>query len=186
MANLSENLKSGINTVYNFSPALSNLYTLKLYPVISSSDSLDSISMVPFFEYHSPKVDFNGESLTMKRNEVTKRFQLTENAYKRTETVSITLRESEKWEVKRYHEKWLAEFYNKENDYYISAISETAAKKRFRILRIFLPKCEYCVKMLILPNNTGNLNLGWGASGSIITHNITYNVENWKWEKIEQ
>ena len=184
MANLSENLKSGINTIYNFSPAFSNLYTLKLYPLEGSNDKLQ-----PFFEFHSPKVDFNGESLTMKRNEVTKRFQLTENAYKRTETVSITLRESEKWEVKRYHENWLSEFYNRKEDYYISSSNDTGLRgryRKFRILRIFLPNCEDCLKMLILPTNTGNLNLGWGASGSIITHNITYNVENWKWEKIEQ
>lgn len=181
MANLSENLKNGINTVYNFSPALSNLYTLRLYPLVGSNDKLQ-----PFFEFHSPKVDFTGESLTTKRNEVTKRFQITEGAFKRAETVSITLRENEKWDVKRYHEDWLAQFYNKQGDYYISSYTDAQRYKRFRILRIILPNCTDCIKMLILPTNTGNMNLGWGSSSNIISHNLTYNVENWKWEEFEQ
>ena len=60
----------------------------------------------------------------MKRNEITKRFQFTDNPYKRTDEINITLRENEEWGVKRYHEEWLAQFYNKEEDHYISAKTE--------------------------------------------------------------
>jgi len=178
MANLSADLEHGISTIFDFSPAFNNLYTLKLYPLIGSDDPLS-----PFFEFHSTKVTFNGESLEMKRNEITKRFQFTENPYRRTENISITLRENEKWAVKRYHEDWLAKFYNKQGDYYLSAKNDSELFGRYRLLRIILPNSDACIKMLILPSNSGNIDLGWSTSGDIISHNLTYNVENWCWEK---
>lgn len=178
MANLSTDLEQGITTVFNYSPAFDNLYTLQLFNLVGSVDPL-----AYSFEYHSPKISFNGESLEMKRNEITKRFQFTDNPYKRTDEISITLRENEEWGVKRYHEEWLAQFYNKEEDHYISAKTDFERLIRYRILRIFLPKSKDCIKMLILPSNTGNLDLGWSSSGDVISHNLKYYVENWCWER---
>ena len=172
--------ESSLSKIYNFSPAFSNLYTLELYPL---KDNLDE-DIINIFRYHSSKVDMDGESITMKRNDVTKRFQLEGSAYKRTDTVSITLREDEKWSVKRYHEKWLSQFYDKNGDFYVSHdVNSDDYLNLYRKLRIFLPNTNECVSMIILPTNTGGLGLGWG-SGSIITHSLTYNVESWKWETL--
>ena len=167
-----------LTTIYNFSPAFDNLYTLELCPL----DGADNSTISNIFRYHSPKVTMDGESLSMKRNDITKRFQFESNPYKRTDSIQVTLREDESWDVKKYHEDWLAHFYNRWGDHFISYDTEEAAYCLYRILRIYLPNSKDVVCMLILPSNTGGFNFNWG-SGNIITHGITYNVESWKWEK---
>ena len=174
--------ENSLKEIYNFSPAFNNLYTLELFDLSYKKDT--NISKV--FRYHSPRVDFDGESLMMKRNEITKRFQLESSPYRRADSISVTLREDEQWSVKRYHENWLAKFYDKKGDHFISYYTSdhSTPVELFRKLRIYLPNSEDCIVMTILPSNTGGMTLGWG-SGDIITHQITYNVESWNWELVE-
>ena len=180
-----------INRIYEYSPAFSNLYTLELtsHDFEDINDyavkTVDEITLQKVFRYHSSKIDFGGESLTMKRNDVTKKFQFDGSPFKRTDTITVTLRENERWAVKQYHDDWLNMFYNKDKDYYISyqVIGKYfASDALFKDLRITLPNCDRRLHLLILPNNTGGVNLGWGNSGTIITHSITYYVDSWEWE----
>lgn len=177
---------NALDTIYDFSPAFNNLYTLELYTLVNPDRKFNNIKsdeeVYNVFKYHATRVTLNGESLTLKRNDITKRFQLENNAYKRTDQISVTIRENERWGVKRYHEAWLALFYDKERDCYLSKnIEQNGQYALYRILRIYFPNTTNFITMTILPSNTGDINLGWGNSSEVVSHNFTYNVEKWWW-----
>lgn len=172
-----------ITEIYeNYSPAFNNLYTVEIFALSNYDDSIAS-----YLRYHSPSVNFNGESLSLKRNEVTKKFSFEENgSYKRSDNLTITWRECDSWRVKKYHEEWLSKFYDRDKDCYRSYDDKASAEVAlYRILRVTFPKVinEKCtIKFRILPNNSGNVPLAWGTSPTIISHSMTYYVEDWEWE----
>ena len=109
--------KGSINEIYNnFNPAFDNLYKIELYDASGTNKDIPENNYISF---HATSVSMNGESLQLERNVVTKNFTLPSNGgFTRADTFTITWRENEDWAVKKYHDDWLAMFYNKENDCY--------------------------------------------------------------------
>lgn len=187
MATLGVENKDFIKNIYEYSPAVNNLYKVEIFPY-SSEDITDLSNHLKF---HSTNVDFNGESLSLKRNDITKRFQLESTLpYKRTDNLSITIRESDKWMIKKYHEKWLSCFYDRDNDCFISADGiNHKLEFLYRKIRVTLPSSssvtndKNVITFIVLPSNSGDLKLGWGSSSKIVSHSIIYYVEDWHWEE---
>lgn len=187
MATLGVENKDFIKDIYEYSPAVNNLYTVEMF----SYGARDISSLSNYLKFHSTNVDFNGESLSLKRNDITKRFQLEPTLpYKRTDNLSITIRESDKWAIKKYHENWLSCFYDKDNDCF-NSIDGTNHKLEdlYRKVRVTLPSSsdisnvKNVVVFTVLPSNSGDLKLGWGSNSKIVSHSIIYYVEEWHWEE---
>lgn len=179
----------------NYTPAFNNLYKIEMSnPKGESSDSLVKRN---YTTLHAFNVQFGGESLQLTRNTVTKQFQLNDtDAYKRTDTLTIQWREDEDWSVKRYHENWVAMFYDKENDHYISYTSDTV-DYLYRTFTITLPKNRTIgedtstgyrqIKFSgVLPQDAPGLNLGWSTQANIVSHTINYYVTSWEWLPYEE
>ena len=172
---------SDLTEVYvNYKPAYNNLYTIEIF---SSDGTTDTMSN--YIKFHATNVTFNGESLNLTRNEVTKLFAVNDsNTYSRTNDLSITWRENADWEVKRYHEDWIALFYDRDNDQYLSTDNPN---DRYRKIVVTLPSSYEKTRVLkftledVLPKTMGNLSLGWGPQASIITHSMSYYPTRWYW-----
>lgn len=212
---------NNINSLYNdYNPAFDNLYTVEISTYSSSGKlgkGLDSkgtsgtrgeeLNLIgDYIKLHATAVQFNGESLQLERNEVTKNFQLSDNAYTRTDTLSITWRESDEWIVKKYHDEWLSLFYNKEGDHYwsyprtysstepninVAGYVSLENKDIYRRFVITLPinkggnsSSRYFENKVtfeyVLPNSSGGLNLGWKSKGDVVSHQMNYYVTKWE------
>lgn len=175
---------SNLTDVYlNYKPAYNNLYGIEIFSVDGTTDVMND-----YIQFHATNVTFNGESLNLNRNEVTKLFAVSEsNTYSRTNDLSITWRENADWDVKKYHEDWIALFYDREKDQYLSADTKHPARERYRKIVITLPSSSSTDKVLkftledVLPKTMGNLNLGWGPQANIITHSMSYYPTKWSW-----
>lgn len=182
------NIDSVTELYDNYKPAYNNLYEVLIFDskVTGNSNIYD---VENYIKFHAINISFNGESLGLTRNEVTKQFQLNDTqAYKRSDTLTIQWEENEDWLVKKYHDTWLSLFYNKEKDYYYSH-DENSRKQLYKTIKVVLPKsnafsgeCDCITFINVLPNNTPGLNLSWGASASIVNHSLTYYVTDWKWD----
>lgn len=206
MGSLYKSLSSSdISELYNnYSPAFKNLYSVEIFDYdlsnsqvknnyMGSTNSAKSsyhdyrIGISSLIRFHSTSVKFNGETLNLERNSITKRFQVPiQNGYTLSDTLNITLRENDAWQVKRFHEQWMNEFYDREKDCWKSA-SDEDVKKRYKRIRVALPySSKYgdypVINFIVLPSNPGNIDLGWGQQSEVISHSITYKVENWRWE----
>lgn len=178
-----------LSSIYDssYTPAVKNLYTVS---IVSEDEKLNS-----YLKCHATSVSFNGESLAFQRNSVTKLFYVDSDAYKLTDDLTITWREADDWRVRKYHEAWLACFYDREQDCYISyPYNGRSSSCLTRTIRITLPKTSsegsfkgikpstHILELTgVIPTNVGDLNLAWGPSGSNISHTLSYKVENWKW-----
>jgi len=196
------NLSSNITSIYNnYHPAFKNLYKIEIYPG-SSEDVTEDIKT--YIGLHATSITFNGETLSLERNEVTKNFQIGGNTpYNRTDELTITWREDEYWKVKRYHDDWLNCLYDRDRDCFISypldsnnkvkgrdvgivsGNSYISRKNLFRKIKVKLPdhlgnKAITIEFIDILPKTSGGIDLGWGASSEIVTHSMTYYVKDWK------
>ena len=184
--------KDGIENIYNnFRPAFKNLYTIE----VSSYNRKAVVTYTPsgrvttyvgdidsevstILKYHSQSVKFNGETLNLERNSITKRFQVPmQNGYTWTDILTITIRESDKWKIKKDHEEWVKQFYDRESDRWLSTDDPTT---RYRRVKITLPN-NIQAEFLILPAEVGGFDLGWGANADIVSHTMNYKVENWRW-----
>lgn len=196
-------LSNEISSIYNdYHPAFKNLYKIEIYPGTSESVTED---IKTYIGLHATSVMFNGETLNMERNEVTKNFQLSGGSpYQRTNELTITWREDEFWKVKEYHDDWLECLYDRDSDCFISYPlnpNETVVRDLnsnniyknirisrndlFRNIKITLPDhlskdAVFIEFNSILPKNTGGIDLGWGSSSDIIRHSISYYVTEWK------
>lgn len=178
----------------NYKPAFNNLYKIEMTNIVEGeNDELDK-----YVTLHAYNVQFGGESLQLTRNTVTKQFQLNDtDAYKRTDTLTIQWRENDDWEVKRYHENWIAMFYDKENDHYISypytKNNVTYNKEAiYRTFTITLPvngtfgeDTSSGYRQIrfngVLPQDAPGIALGWATQANIVTHSINYYVTSWEW-----
>lgn len=178
--------ESSLRELYtNYKPAYNNLYEI----TISGGEHEETINN--YIKFHAVSVTFGGESLGLTRNEVTKRFQLNDtNAFKRSDTLSITWREDEDWSIKRYHEDWIGQFYNKDKDCYISCPTDKTSLL-YRTIRVTLPRngnfeedtSEYhSIEFKeVLPQDIPGIALSWATQANIITHTLSYYVTEWGW-----
>lgn len=175
-----------INKIYTAEYAVKNLYRVEIYDTFNDGveDFLNYLSL------QAPSVSFKGESLDLTRNNVTRNFQLREdgNSFNWTDELSIKWRERDDWEVRKYHEKWLGEFYDKEKDCFLSK-EAAAIPSLYRTIIVTLPESKtnssapHTIKFFyVLPKTIGDFELGWGSGADNIEHQLTYYVKYWKWE----
>lgn len=188
---------SDLTSIYNdYNPAYKNLYTVYIYP---RSNTEEDESIATHIKFHTLNVSFNGESLRLTRNAVTKKFQLNaNNPYTWSDSLTITWRESDTWKVKKYHEDWLKLFYNKNDDCFISYPTNSSDKYRghsvdslYRSIKVVLPnssgstdeskEMNSIVFEDVLPSNVGDFQFGWSSSPDVVTHSLKYFVGNWHW-----
>ena len=174
----------------NYTPQYSNLYKVEIFSN-GYTTALDGINLKDYICFHTTKVLFNGESLSLDRDSVTKKFKLkNQDSYTRTNTLSLSWRECDGWKVKRYHDKWIGLIYDRKNDCYKSFDikgEDTASRLLYRKIRVTFPynikenpKEEAYIDFFnVLPSNSGNIALEYNTTSSIMTHNIDYYVTDW-------
>lgn len=176
-----------IDNIYSYNPAFKNLYKVEIY---CESNSVYNINQ--YFSAHCENVKFGEESLTLKRNDVTKNFQIEGTPYKWQDTLTITWRECDSWKVKKYHEDWMSVIYDKSTDRYKS-LSGDEVKKLYRTIRVTLPKSQgtdYDDKNIIvfegvIINQVPGIDLAWGQQSDVVRHSLNYYVKNYHWESEE-
>ena len=174
----------------NYTPQYSNLYKVEIFSN-GYTTALDGINLKDYICFHTTKVLFNGESLSLDRDSVTKMFKLkNQDSYNRTNTLSLSWRECDGWKVKRYHDKWMGLIYDRKNDCYRSFDikgEDTASRLLYRKIRVTFPfnikenpKDEAYIDFFgVLPSNSGNISLEYNTTSSIMTHSIDYYVTDW-------
>ena len=174
----------------NYTPQYSNLYKVEIFSN-GYTTALDGINLKDYICFHTTKVLFNGESLSLDRDSVTKKFKLkNQDSYNRTNTLSLSWRECDGWKVKRYHDKWIGLIYDRKNDCYKSFDikgEDTASRLLYRKIRVTFPfnikenpKEEAYIDFFgVLPSNSGNISLEYNTTSSIMTHSIDYYVTDW-------
>ena len=174
----------------NYTPQYSNLYKVEIFSN-GYTTALDGINLKDYICFHTTKVLFNGESLSLDRDSVTKKFKLkNQDSYTRTNTLSLSWREYDGWKVKRYHDKWIGLIYDRKNDCYKSFDikgENTASRLLYRKIRVTFPfnikenpKDEAYIDFFgVLPSNSGNISLEYNTTSSIMTHSIDYYVTDW-------
>ena len=180
---------TGNNSIQlTYTPAYKNRYEVSFIDVANNSDETNN-----YAKYGATDVTFGDESLTFVRNPATARFTLKESAYKRSDILSITWRESDMYKVKALHRDWIKLFYNPLTDQYISetaAPDSNRAKARYKIIQVDVPSVTGNGKatrfrFTCLPSNIGNLNLAWGSTATLTTYTINYYVEDWEMEEVD-
>lgn len=186
---------SDLTSIYNnYNPAYKNLYTVYIYP---RSSTVEDESIASHIKFHTLNVSFNGESLGLTRNAVTKKFQLNaNNPYTWSDSLTITWRESDTWKVKKYHEDWLKLFYDKKSDCFLSYPTNSSdtylghsVDSLYRSIKVVLPNPvgpsdESNIGIVfddVLPSNVGDFQFGWSSSPDVVTHSLKYFVGNWHW-----
>ena len=174
----------------NYTPQYSNLYKVEIFSN-GYTTALDGINLKDYICFHTTKVLFNGESLSLDRDSVTKKFKLkNQDSYNRTNTLSLSWRECDGWKVKRYHDKWIGLIYDRKKDCYKSFDikgENTASRLLYRKIRVTFPfnikenpKDEAYIDFFgVLPSNSGNISLEYNTTSSIMTHSIDYYVTDW-------
>lgn len=177
-------LKGNNSIQLTYVPAYKNRYEVSFIDTTTGAD-IDG----EYARFGATDVSFGDESLTFVRNPATTRFTLKEGAYKRSDNLTITWRESDMYKVKALHREWVSRFYDASTDKYISAKDPVEAKSRYKVIQIVVPSTAGDGKatrfrFTCLPNNIGNLSLAWGTSASLTTYAINYYVEEWSMEEV--
>ena len=174
-------LKGNNSIQLEYTPAYKNRYE------VSFIDITDGVAVDGnYAKYGATNVTFGDESISFMRNPAT----LKEGgAYKRSDTLTITWRESDMYKVKALHKEWISRFYNKDTDKYVSAANSVEAKSRYKIIQIIVPSSTGNGKatrfrFTCLPNNIGNLDLAWGSTAGLTTYSISYYVEDWEMKEV--
>lgn len=194
--NLSTMTQEALTELYdNYIPQFDNTYKVEIFPYGNISNSIDEINLDDYICFHTTKVSFNGESLSLERDSVTKQFKLKNtDSFSRTNTLSLTWRECNGWKVKRYHDAWIGCIYDRKNDRYISypvkeSEGNTAKDILYRKIRITFPynssnlprEGEAYIEFLkVLPNTSGSIELGYNPTSNIVSHTINYYVTDWQ------
>lgn len=183
----------------DYVPAITNLYTVEIYS--AGNTILDkTLEANNYIKFHAPTVSIGSQSLTLQRDEITKLFKLSDKgAFTRIDSLAITWREADDWRVRKYHEAWIGKFYDVEKDCFIS-YDNPESEGLVRKIKVIMPKSitsdtssmaptslqyDHAIEFLVYPQNTGDIGLGWTASPSIVTHQLSYYVTSWKWFKVE-
>ena len=177
-------LKGNNSIQLAYVPAYKNRYEASFIDTATGAD-IDG----EHARFGATDVSFGDESLTFVRNPATTRFTLKEDAYRRSDTLTITWRESDMYKVKALHREWVSRFYDASTDKYISAKDPVEAKSRYKVIQVVVPSAAGDGKatrfrFTCLPNNIGNLSLAWGSSAGLTTYAINYYVEEWEMEEV--
>lgn len=202
--NLYTNTNEALTEIYDsYSPQYDNIYTVE----ISSATRgvyIEGLDLENYIKFHATKVSFNGESLSLERDPVTKRFKLKNtDSYSRTNTLEITWRECDGWKIKRYHDDWVGLIYDRKKDCYLSQdvpLAGNINNKIYRTITIAFPyemdrpiiggqsptnSENYFYKELklrfyeVLPNTTGNISVGYSPTSNIVSHSLSYYITDW-------
>lgn len=178
MANFT--FSDGMENIYkSFKPASKNLFEIEIYTTGSEGEDVNlgggkfnTEAISKYAKFHAVSVKIDDEYLSLKRNDLSKLFQVDGNeSYVRANKLSIKWRESSDWEVRKYHEAWIGKIYNKEKDVYLSLTSTPYRKIIIRLPEKYSLECSG-----ILPKNIGNFELAWGKGSSIVEPQLDYYV----------
>ena len=202
--NLYTSTNEALTEIYDsYYPQYDNLYTVEIsYP--TEEISIEGFNLENYIKFHATKVSFNGESLSLERDPITKRFKLKNtDSYSRTNTLDITWRECDGWKVKRYHDSWVGLIYNRKDDHYWSQdvpLAGNLNNKIYRTITITFPyemnspirkrqnsinSEDYSYRELklrfseVLPNTTGNISVGYSTTSNIVSHSLSYYITDW-------
>lgn len=204
--NLYTSTNEALTEIYDsYYPQYDNLYTVEISSPSIEGTSIEGINLENYIKFHATKVSFNGESLSLERDPVTKRFKLkNKDSYSRTNTLEVTWRECDGWKVKRYHDNWVGLIYNRKDDHYWSQevpLAGNINNKIYRTITIAFPyemdrpvmrgqgstnSENYFYKELqlrfyeVLPNTTGNISIGYSTTSNIVSHSLSYYVTDWE------
>ena len=168
---------AGQEYIYSkYDPAYSNSYVVR---ITKSPESL-GLQDKPY-TYLAKSIAFQGETLNLTRDDFTKNFKFSgDSPYSWVNTVTITWNETSFWDIKRFHDAWLDMFYDKVNFVYKTGNKERGVTFDIR----FYPDWKYdydggssYVNIILedcLPAKTGDVNLGWTPTPSVVTHSINY------------
>lgn len=178
MALLGNVSSNNIKKLFDYKPAYGNMFTVYVYAGSSIGLSSDVAS---YSGLHATSIKFAGAQLTLKRHNVSKLFSL--EKFQLSDLVTITWREDSEFFVRKMHQEWLASFYNKEKDHFISYDSQLEANKHLtRTIKIVLQN-GYEIKLEgVLPQSIPDLDLSWESS-NVVTYSLTYYVPKWSWIK---
>ena len=184
----------------NFTPAISNLYTIEIFGQSSTSENPNNKpeTITDYLKFHSTNVTLPEETLTLERDPVTKTFKIQESGtYARANELTLTWREADDWRVRKFHENWLGKFYNRSKDCFISwDPNELTTAGLSRVIRITLPEpvstdsqtfsengvnAAHVIELRVLPHNIGQIALAWSTSPTLISHQLSYYILDWHW-----
>lgn len=203
--NLYTNTNEALTEIYDsYYPQYDNLYTVEISSPSTEKISIEGFNLENYIKFHATKVFFNGESLSLERDPITKRFKLKNtDSYSRTNTLDITWRECDGWKVKRYHDSWVGLIYNRKDDHYWSQdvpLAGNLNNKIYRTITITFPyemnspirkrqnsinSEDYSYRELklqfseVLPNTTGNISVGYSTTSNIVSHSLSYYITDW-------
>ena len=165
------------NIYKEFKPASKNLFEIELMDTNTAGayigTGFDPEAINTYARFHAVDVKIDDEYLSLKRNPISKLFQVSENeSYIWADKLTIKWRESSDWEVRNYHEWWISSIYDKENDVYRAS----AIHNPYRTIIINLPGSYKLECEGILPRNIGRIDLAWGKGGSIVEPQLDYYV----------
>lgn len=185
MGSLLQNQCSNIQYIYNENYLYKNLYRVEVV-----EDNTTNNEIYKYFQLNAIDVSFDSPTLTLERNIITKKFKVTSSeTYKYPSTLSITWRENNNWDVRRFHQDWLNNIFNADKDAFKSYESSSdAAKKVYKNFKVIFPEgnnSNYVLYLnnVILSNPTSALSFSWGSTGGIVTQKISYYVESWSLEE---
>ena len=203
--NLYTSTNEALTEIYDsYYPQYDNLYTVEISSPSTEEISIEGFNLENYIKFHATKVSFNGESLSLERDPITKRFKLKNtDSYSRTNTLDITWRECDGWKVKRYHDSWVGLIYNRKDDHYWSQdvpLAGNLNNKIYRTITITFPhemnspirerqnsinSEDYSYRELklrfseVLPNTTGNISVGYSTTSNIVSHSLSYYITDW-------
>ena len=164
-----------ITQLIQWKPANSNLFEVTFSGITG------------FSVLHCSAISFPGSQLSFTRNRGTKLFMLDE--YQFSDEVTITWREDAKHSVRKFHEAWFSQFYDRSTDKYISSTADNPPQNRYRTavvhIQAFNPGTLATTLRLrlinMLPTKLPELNLDW-SSDSLVEYQLSYKITNWVWE----
>ena len=124
LSQVNENL---VNNIYNFRPALNNVFEVYFIYTGEQREIDSEFSNITAFTCSS--VNFNGEEIDIARHDITKFFYMKD--FKRQDSLKLTFLETKDRIVRRYHEDWLSCFYNREKDCFKSYDTKKRLKQPF-------------------------------------------------------
>lgn len=174
------NLVNDVNTIYtNYIPQFSNMYIVQIFSNDSSIENSESHKKIKsYIQLHAKDILYGEDSLQFIRDNATKKFHLSgDKPYTWTEDLSIIWDESNKWQVKKYHEEWISKFYNKETDTFISGV-----EGKYRNIVVYVSQYDGKYTKFsfnnVIPTNMSGLHLAWTNSPSITSDTFKYKVES--------
>lgn len=179
MTMLSQVNEDLVNNIYNFRPALNNVFEVYFIKTGTQREIDSEFSNITAFTCSS--VNFNGEEIDIARHDITKFFYMKD--FKRQDHLKLTFLETKDRIVRRYHEDWLSCFYDRKRDFFKSYDTKEEAQAALqRDVKVKFPKDERSMWVLsfggVMIKQTPGIELKWGEP-SIVTLPLSYVVSSW-------